>query len=200
MEWFDKIYQWIMENLAVITAWFGAGELGTIVTLGVLLVRNIKTSRHGSFLTDRLNDSLLENNKFAKGINSVINTVDEKMTIIDGQVHNIVEQFTLLNKEFHTTVDLLNSKIGAMMEVQTLVYSTIKDEDMRNNINKILTSAKYNDTGVQMEIAGEIAKMQEEFGKALADMQKTLEDTVQGINNANKIPGTVNGTNDIKRY
>lgn len=198
MAWFDNIYQWIMENLAVITAWFGAGELATIISLAVLIVRNIKASRHGSFLTGRLNDSLAENNQFAKGIKNSMNTVDEKMTAIDGQVNNIEEQITLLNNEFNKSIDLLNSKIGAIMEVQTLVYSTIKDEDMRNNVTKILTSAKYNDTGVQTEIAGEIAKMQEEFGKALSDMQKTLETTVQGINEVNKLPGTI--SNDVKRY
>lgn len=198
MAWFDNIYQWIMENLAVITAWFGAGELGTIVALGILLVRNIKTSKFGNLITDRLNSSLRENNNFNKDVEMSLSSIYEKVNAFQGDVHNTVQQMSILWNDFHTATDLLNSKIGAMMEVQTLVYSTIKDEDMRNNINKILTSAKYNDTGVQMEIAGEIAKMQEEFGKALADMQKTLENTVQGINEANKIPGTV--SNDVKRY
>ena len=155
MTWFDNIYKWIMENIDVITAWLSAGGLGTVLASCVLLVRNVRAAKNGSYLTDRLNDSLVDNNKFSKGIKITIESVENKLTTVDEQVNNITEQFIALNDKFDKSIDIINSKIGAMMEVQSLVYSTVKDEDMRNNINKILTSAKYNDTGVQMEIAKE---------------------------------------------
>ena len=200
MTWFDNIYKWIMDNIDVITAWLSAGGLGTVLASCVLLVRNVRAAKNGSYLTDRLNDSLVDNNKFSKGIKTTIESVENKLTTVDEQVNNIEEQFVALNDKLDKSIDIINSKIGAMMEVQSLVYSTVKDEDMRNNINKILTSAKYNDTGVQMEIAGEIAKMQSEFATALENMQKTLKTTVQNVNEANKIPGSVNSISDVKRY
>ena len=200
MQWFVNIYNWIVENLTPIIAWLSTGEIIGIASCIFVMIRNVKTIRRGSFITDRLNDSLRENHKFASACSVTIEDINRRTIYVEGLAKDTLEQLNVLSEDVNKNFDLINSKIGAMMEVQTIVYSTIQDDDLRKSVNNILTSAKYKDIGVQTEIVTEVNKIKEQFDSVLNEMKTKVDTAIQNMNSIDKAVNSIDSPNDVVRY
>ena len=71
------------------------------------------------------------------------------------------------------------TKVNAILDVQSLVYQTIKDENTRVAVNNILTNAKYAVTEQRAQLIKELNSLKEENARITAESNAKVEETVE---------------------
>ena len=107
------------------------------------------------------------------------NTNDIKDLLL--KVQDFVKDF---ETKIENTLASQTLKVDAMIEVQSIVYSTIKDEKVRNTVANVLTAAKYADTATRLELKREIEALKNEVKEKshqLSECVKNASDRVEAI-------------------
>lgn len=176
MTWLENIGKWFVENketiLAVLTAIQSSGLIGFIAWA----VKSTKQVKLNTKTTETLNksitcvDSLNGEVTEMKGVNKVL---IEKCDYLENQMNDL-----------QNSMDILITKIDAIIEVQSVVYTTIKDDKTRATVNNLLTNAKYAVTEQRKKLIDELEALRQQI-KAQADAQKQLVE--HAVNKAQSI-------------
>lgn len=176
MTWLENIGKWFVENketiLAVLTAIQSSGLIGFIAWA----VKSTKQVKLNTKTTETLNKSITcvdgLNGEVAemKGVNK---TLIEKCDYLENQMNDL-----------QNSMDILITKIDAIIEVQSVVYTTIKDDKTRATVNNLLTNAKYAVTEQRKKLIDELEALRQQI-KAQADAQKQLVE--HAVNKAQSI-------------
>lgn len=176
MTWLENIGKWFVENketiLAVLTAIQSSGLIGFIAwavksTKQVKLnTKTTETLNKSITCVDGLNGEVIE----MKGVNK---TLIEKCEYLENQMNDL-----------QNSMDILLTKVDAMIEVQSVVYTTIKDDKTRATVNNLLTNAKYAVTEQRKKLIEELESLRQQI-KAQADAQKQLVE--HAVNKAQSI-------------
>lgn len=176
MTWLENIGKWFVENketiLAVLTAIQSSGLVGFIAWA----VKSTKQVKLNTKTTETLNksitcvDSLNGEVAEMKGVNKVL---IEKCEYLENQMNDL-----------QNSMDILITKIDAIIEVQSVVYTTIKDDKTRATVNNLLTNAKYAVTEQRKKLIDELEELRQQI-KAQADAQKQLVE--HAVNKAQSI-------------
>ena len=176
MTWLENIGKWFVENketiLAVLTAIQSSGLIGFIAWA----VKSTKQVKLNTKTTETLNKSITcvdgLNGEVAemKGVNK---TLIEKCEYLENQMNDL-----------QNSMDILLTKVDAMIEVQSVVYTTIKDDKTRATVNNLLTNAKYAVTEQRKKLIDELESLRQQI-KAQAEAQKQLVE--HAVNKAQSI-------------
>lgn len=176
MTWLENIGKWFVENketiLAVLTAIQSSGLIGFIAWA----VKSTKQVKLNTKTTETLNKSITcvdgLNGKVAE-MKDVNKTLIEKCDYLENQMNDL-----------QNSMDILLTKIDAIIEVQSVVYTTIKDDKTRATVNNLLTNAKYAVTEQRKKLIDELESLRQQI-KAQADAQKQLVE--HAVNKAQSI-------------
>ena len=176
MTWLENIGKWFVENketiLAVLTAIQSSGLIGFIAwavksTKQVKLnTKTTETLNKSITCVDSLNGEVIE----MKGVNK---TLIEKCEYLENQMNDL-----------QNSMDILLTKVDAMIEVQSVVYTTIKDDKTRATVNNLLTNAKYAVTEQRKKLIDELEALRQQI-KTQAEAQKQLVE--HAVNKAQSI-------------
>ena len=176
MTWLENIGKWFVENketiLAVLTAIQSSGLVGFIAwavksTKQVKLKTKTTETRNKSITcVDSLNGEVTE-------MQDVNKTLIEKCEYLENQMNDL-----------ENSMDILITKIDAIIEVQSVVYTTIKDDKTRATVNNLLTNAKYAVTEQRKKLIDELEALRQQI-KAQAEAQKQLVE--HAVNKAQSI-------------
>ena len=176
MTWLENIGKWFVENketiLAVLTAIQSSGLIGFIAWA----VKSTKQVKLNTKTTETLNKSITcvdgLNGEVAemKGVNK---TLIEKCEYLENQMNDL-----------QNSMDILLTKVDAMIEVQSVVYTTIKDDKTRATVNNLLTNAKYAVTEQRKKLIDELEALRQQI-KTQAEAQKQLVE--HAVNKAQSI-------------
>lgn len=176
MTWLENIGKWFVENketiLAVLTAIQSSGLIGFIAWA----VKSTKQVKLNTKTTETLNKSIT----CVDGLNSEVNemkgvnkTLIEKCEYLENQMNDL-----------QNSMDILLTKVDAMIEVQSVVYTTIKDDKTRATVNNLLTNAKYAVTEQRKKLIDELESLRQQI-KTQAEAQKQLVE--HAVNKAQSI-------------
>lgn len=176
MTWLENIGKWFVENketiLAVLTAIQSSGLIGFIAWA----VKSTKQVKLNTKTTETLNKSITcvdgLNGEVAE-MKDVNKTLIEKCDYLENQMNDL-----------QNSMDILITKIDAIIEVQSVVYTTIKDDKTRATVNNLLTNAKYAVTEQRKKLIDELEELRQQI-KAQADAQKQLVE--HAVNKAQSI-------------
>lgn len=176
MTWLENIGKWFVENketiLAVLTAIQSSGLVGFIAWA----VKSTKQVKLNTKTTETLNNSIAcvdgLNGEVAE-MKDVNKTLIEKCDYLENQMNDL-----------ENSMDILITKIDAIIEVQSVVYTTIKDDKTRATVNNLLTNAKYAVTEQRKKLIEELEALRQQI-KAQADAQKQLVE--HAVNKAQSI-------------
>lgn len=176
MTWLENIGKWFVENketiLAVLTAIQSSGLIGFIAwavksTKQVKLnTKTTETLNKSITCVDGLNGEVIE----MKGVNK---TLIEKCEYLENQMNDL-----------QNSMDILLTKVDAIIEVQSVVYTTIKDDKTRATVNNLLTNAKYAVTEQRKKLIDELESLRQQI-KTQAEAQKQLVE--HAVNKAQSI-------------
>ena len=176
MTWLENIGKWFVENketiLAVLTAIQSSGLIGFIAWA----VKSTKQVKLNTKTTETLNNSIAcvdgLNGEVAE-MKDVNKTLIEKCEYLENQMNDL-----------QNSMDILLTKVDAMIEVQSVVYTTIKDDKTRATVNNLLTNAKYAVTEQRKKLIDELESLRQQI-KTQAEAQKQLVE--HAVNKAQSI-------------
>lgn len=176
MTWLENIGKWFVENketiLAVLTAIQSSGLIGFIAWA----VKSTKQVKLNTKTTETLNKSIT----CVDGLNGEVTemkdvnkTLIEKCEYLENQMNDL-----------QNSMDILITKVDAIIEVQSVVYTTIKDDKTRATVNNLLTNAKYAVTEQRKKLIDELEALRQQI-KTQAEAQKQLVE--HAVNKAQSI-------------
>lgn len=172
MEFFSNIWKWFSENGQKILAFLTSAEVTGIVLMFVNIIRSHKAIKLNTSSSNSLKVALDDNNTMRKEVDEV----KAKQLVLENKVDKLIEEQE--NANFNLTLTI--KKINTMLDVQSIVYSTIKDDTIRESVNNLLLNAKYNDSEVKSNIQNQ-----------LNDLKTKIKNMSEGIeeikDSANKV-------------
>ena len=176
MNWLENIGKWFIDNqetiLAVLTAIQSSGLIGFIAWA----VKSTKQVKLNTKTTEVLNNSIScvdSLNGEVVGLKDVNKELIEKCEYLGNQMNDL-----------QNSMDILLTKVDAIIEVQSVVYTTIKDDKTRATVNNLLTNAKYAVTEQRKKLIEELEALREQI-KTQAEAQKQLVE--HAVNKAQSI-------------
>lgn len=176
MTWLENIGKWFVENketiLAVLTAIQSSGLIGFIAWA----VKSTKQVKLNTKTTETLNKSITcvdSLNGEVTEMKDVNKTLIEKCEYLENQMNDL-----------QNSMDILITKVDAIIEVQSVVYTTIKDDKTRATVNNLLTNAKYAVTEQRKKLIDELEALRQQI-KTQAEAQKQLVE--HAVNKAQSI-------------
>lgn len=164
IEFFNNIWIWITENIETILLW-----LSTFATSGaaanlVAYFKTAKVTRENTNSTKELKESITE----VKTLQAEVSDLTEKNAVMEKRL-----------TEACNISDILLTKINAILDVQSLVYTTIKDEKTRTAVNNILTNAKYAVTEQRAKLLEQLEALKEQLKQSNIDNEVKVTEAVE---------------------
>lgn len=176
----DNCWLWFLDNKDTILAWFMSGQAASVITTIVMLVKNAKQIKGNTESTKTLNTTL-ENTNVMK---DDVDTLKEKVSILTDENTKLSNSVTDLETKLSKSNKLIASKLDAIIEVQSIVYSTIRDDSVRQTVNTILNNARYSDTNFKEQLESEISGLKAEFETKMADISKGMTEAIDKVSNS----------------
>lgn len=170
MTWLENIRQWLMDNqteiLAVLTFIQSSGLIGIIVGF----VKSIKNMKDNTSNTKKLNTSI-------ESVDALKNEI-VKLQDVNAKLIEKCEHLENQNNDIQNGIDTLLTKVDAMIEVQSVVYTTIKDDKTRATVNNLLTNAKYAVTAQRAKLLEELDNLRKQVKEYSDKAAALVEHTV----------------------
>lgn len=106
-----------------------------------------------------------------KRLKDIVESIPKDIAEIRGQKTDITN---LAN-----CISLVNEKLDAIIEVQSIVYSTIKDPKARANVANILTSAKHLAEQTKAELINKLDSLKKELETQSKKSQENIQNVVE---------------------
>ena len=176
MTWLENIGKWFVESketiLAVLTAIQSSGLVGFIAWA----VKSTKQVKLNTKTTETLNNSIA----CVDGLNGEVAEMKDVNKVLIEKCDYLENQMN----DLENSMDILITKIDAIIEVQSVVYTTIKDDKTRATVNNLLTNAKYAVTEQRKKLIDELEELRQQI-KTQAEAQKQLVE--HAVNKAQSI-------------
>lgn len=192
MTWLENIGKWFVENketiLAVLTAIQSSGLIGFIAWA----VKSTKQVKLNTKTTETLNKSIT----CVDGLNGEVTEMKDVNKALIEKCEYLENQMN----DLQNSMDILLTKVDAMIEVQSVVYTTIKDDKTRATVNNLLTNAKYAVTEQRKKLIDELEALRQQI-KTQAEAQKQLvEHAVNKAQSIVKVEDTKPEEQVVTRY
>lgn len=189
VEFFQNIWNWFIANKDEIVLFFTSSNFIAFVTAIVMLVKQLKCSKQNNVTNESLKSSLDNATSVANKVVSIHDSTVETTEHLSTVQTNLKE----LEKETCDALDVIVQKLNAVLEVQSLVYSTVKDETIKKCINNILMDAKYVETATRATLEQELEVLKQKLSENIETIKDVVEDTSTKVkkvasNNKSSVP------------
>lgn len=176
-EFFQNIYAWLAANSNKIVAFLTSANFLAMLTLVVNTIRTIKTNKGVAITSTDLKNELTESSKNRSVIASIKGVSETIKDVTEATKTAIDETKALLDKELLT----VTNKVNAMLEVQSLVYSTIRDDSLRQTVSNLLNTARYNDANTKEQLQSEIDSLKKALNEKMEEVNQTMSDAIDKV-------------------
>lgn len=185
VEFFQNIWNWFVLNKDEIVLFFTSSNFVAFMTTIVMSVKQLRANK----VNNETNNGLKASLDNAISIASDVVSIRDNSTATNDQLLTVQTDLDAFKKETYDALDVLVQKMNAVLEVQSLVYSTIKDETIRKNVNGILMDAKYAETATRASLEAEVESLRKKVNEKIEVIKDVVEDTavkVKKVTNNNK--------------
>lgn len=177
VELFTNLLAWISAHQTeIITTVTSATFINSIVSI-CNLIKDIKAKKENTEITKNLVSS-------AESLNGAAQSVKEN----GENIAKLESNYELLYSDFKdyklvtdNKLDLIINKVDAMLDVQANVYSTIKDESLKETVSGIITSAKYKESNDVIEMRNKIEELQKALQEKAQEMNSKITESVKAV-------------------
>ena len=191
VEFFHNIWNWFVLNKDEIVLFFTSSNFVAFMTTIVMLVKQLKANKSNNETNKGLKTSLENAVSIASDVVSIkdnSSTTNDKLVTVQNDVENF-------KKETYDALDVIVQKMNAVLEVQSVVYSTIKDETIRKNVSGILMDAKYSETATRASLEAEVENLRKKVNEKIEVIKDVVEDTAVKVKKV-----TASNKSSVPRY
>ena len=185
VEFFQNIWNGFVLNKDEIVLFFTSSNFVAFVTTIVMLVKQLKANKSN----DETNKSLKTSLDNAVSIAADVVSIRDNSSSTNDQLVTLQNDLESFKKDTYDALDVITQKMNAVLEVQSIVYSTIKDETIRKNVSVILMDAKYAETATRASLEAEVESLRKKVSESVEVIKDVVEDTtvkVKKVTNNNK--------------
>lgn len=193
VDFFRSIFNWFVENKDEIVLFFTSTNVISLIGAIVVLVKSIKSTKSNSNVSKDLQQSIDIVNDTAKNLT----TTSEEVKASRENTEKLKEEMNELSDRVSQEIDLILSKVNSMIEVQSIVYSTISDGRIRKAVNGILVEAKHSESKTRAELQKEVEELKNKVAENINSIKNDVEQTVSNVNKAVSIDKSK--TNNVPR-
>lgn len=193
VEFFKNLFTWFVEHKDEIVVFFTSTNFAAVISSVILLIKQIKATRNTNKSVENSSSILDKAVELAQHVTSV----SDKASSTENNTEEIKVKIDSVNKQFVNELEILQQKLNAMLEVQTIVYNSMKDETARKNVFNLLTQAKLVETSKYAELEQQVESLKKKVDEKVNDVQSVVEETVTTVQN---VVGTKKKKSDAARY
>ena len=193
VEFFKNLFTWFVEHKDEIVVFFTSTNFAAVISSVILLIKQIKATRNTNKSVENSSSILDKAVELAQHVTSV----SDKASSTENNTEEIKVKIDSVNKQFVNELEILQQKLNAMLEVQTIVYNSMKDETARKNVFNLLTQAKLVETSKYAELEQQVESLKKKIDEKVNDVQSVVEETVTTVQN---VVGTKKKKSDAARY
>ena len=193
VEFFKNLFTWFVEHKDEIVVFFTSTNFAAVISSVILLIKQIKATRNTNKSVEDSSSILDKAVELAQHVTSV----SDKASSTENNTEEIKVKIDSVNKQFVNELEILQQKLNAMLEVQTIVYNSMKDETARKNVFNLLTQAKLVETSKYAELEQQVESLKKKIDEKVNDVQSVVEETVTTVQN---VVGTKKKKSDAARY
>lgn len=193
VEFFKNLFTWFVEHKDEIVVFFTSTNFAAVISSVILLIKQIKATRNTNKSVENSSSILDKAVELAQSVTSV----SDKTASTESNTEEIKTKIDSVNKQFVNELEILQQKLNAMLEVQTIVYNSMKDETARKNVFNLLTQAKLVETSKYSELEQQVESLKKKVEEKVNDVQSVVEETVTTVQN---VVGTKKKKSDAARY
>ena len=193
VEFFRNVFAWFGEHKDEIVVFFTSTNFAAVISSVILLIKQIKATRNTNKSVENSSSILDKAVELAQSVTSV----SDKTASTESNTEEIKTKIDSVNKQFVNELEILQQKLNAMLEVQTIVYNSMKDETARKNVFNLLTQAKLVETSKYSELEQQVESLKKKVEEKVNDVQSVVEETVTTVQN---VVGTKKKKSDAARY
>lgn len=191
VEFFQNIWNWFVLNKDEIVLFFTSSNFVAFMTTIVMLVKQLKANKSNNETNKGLKTSL-DN---AVSIAADVVSIRDNSSAANDQLVTVQNDFESFKKETYDALDVIVQKMNAVLEVQSIVYSTIKDETIRKNVSGILMDAKYTETATRASLEAEVESLRKKVNEKIEVIKDVVEDAAVKVKKV-----TANNKSSVPRY
>lgn len=186
MEWLNSIWEWVLINKDNILAFLTSTDFVATITTFIALFKSIKTTKSNTLSITSIKDTIKENQVIKGTVEVVQTTVNEvKGEVLEaiGSVTKCIDKVNNLENFIKQYTEESTTKLNAMLEVQSIVYATIKDDNIRNSVNAILVNAKHSDAASKAKLQSELDAIRAELKAKNEELDATVTKMMEKVSN-----------------
>lgn len=180
MEFFSNVWLWIKENLNGILTVVTSAQFISIVLTIVKLIKQTKSLADNTGISKELSKSLEKNEK----LSDKVQVLGEASIKLHDEQEVTNKKLDEIEQRVNSALDSALNKLNSVVEVMSIVYSGLKDENARKAVNTILTNAKYAETETRLKLLEEINKLKAEAAKMTEDMNNLVAESAKKVEEA----------------
>lgn len=186
IEWFESIGQWFVKY---------SGELMTIVTSGNLIGFIANTVMIVKTLVGLKDNTKVSGDlKLALEENIALKTEVDLLKREQAELKSTINELKQIVQTSIENQGLLLSKMNASLDVQSIVYSTLKDAKSRSTVQNIIANAKFAEDNNRAKLFEELEELRKKVAEGQQQIVETVEKTVE------KAEAIVENKVNVSRY
>lgn len=175
----QSLWTFLGENKDSILAVMSTLDLGAITVGVIALVKNIFAARANTAATNTLRKS----NEELRSAIGILTNISEDVICCKNGIAEILATIGTDDVVIVNKCDDIKNKLNSIVEAQTLVYSTIKDENMRRAVQGHLVAAKYSEPNIQEKIDKEMEEMRRKLSQVMEEIDNIGVTAANAIKN-----------------
>lgn len=177
-EFIYNCYLWVANNYKEITMVLTSTQFISIISAIALLVKSMKKTDANTDTAKALTKRLEQND------HDTIVAIENELKVVNAENVRLKNDVIKFKTETMEALDVVTAKINAMIEVQSVVYSTIKNDNIRDTVNGLLLNAKYAETQTRKKLKQEVEELKVKVAEKFDDVMGEVEKTVNVVNAA----------------
>ena len=197
IEFFNNIWDWVISNKDGIVTFFASGSF--IVTLSsiITVVKSIKSNNKNTLSINTINSTIENSNNISKDVTETKNFVQAQSE----EIELLKEQNESLNDKIQHLESEVITKLNHMFDLYSVVYSTVRDDTVREAANNILMKAKYSSDVSKEMLEKQVEELKTKMSEKISDMQNAVDETVNDVKIAvTNVTEMVKDKSKLKRY
>ena len=169
-EFFYNIGVWFAENRDNILTFVTSTNFVALLGLTFTILKDCKSRKNNTASVNNFSETLKAQNTSADMMNSLASDSVE----VNAKMSEVMSRLAYVK----TMQEEFNQKVDTLLEVFTIVYSTIKDDKIRNSVNTLLISAKHYGAQTKAELENEIKRLKQDLDKYMTMAKDKADEAV----------------------
>lgn len=195
IEFLTNIGNWINGNIDKITALFSSATVIGLVTAICAVWKLIVSIRLNNKKVETVTEAITKDKQLIDDVTAI----KESNAGTDKSVQTCLSKMSEVDIKLKEFEDSINAKIDAMLEVQNIVYSTIKDDNIRNTVNSIIVTAKHKSETTKAQVEQELSELKAKFDNFVTSTRDSINETVDKVKATAGIISDVINTEEVEK-